>query len=247
MTGLWLTPWHRRPDSLPTLLCVPQAGAGCGGFRDWQDLLGGGVSVVGVQFPGREWRWSEPPPRTLDEVVAAVVTEVAGLPGRQVPITLFGHSLGGLVAYEVARRLARPPAALVVAACPPPDVCTASGLGAVPGDELLLGMLRARGLAPEDLDGDSLELMLGTLRRDAELAATYRVHGPTDLRCPVEVWGGDLDDTVTAEQLDGWRRYCVGPFRRRRFPGGHNVWVDRPDLALPPLRRLIGRAMEGNR
>src|SRR6266542_1362345 len=95
MTSGWLMPWHPQPDRCPVLLCVPPAGAGCAQVRSWQAALGGGVSVIGVQLPGRENRWADPDPSSMSGAVDAVVAEVAELVAANHPIVVFGHSFGG--------------------------------------------------------------------------------------------------------------------------------------------------------
>src|SRR5688500_2256798 len=131
MAGTWLTSWTPEPFSRPVLLCLPQAGAGCGQFRPWQRHLGTDLSVVGVQLPGREARWADPEPSDVEEVVAGVTRElVAALPPNQ-PIVIYGHSFGGLLGYEITRRLGtaygRWPNTLVVAACRPPHMWVGAG------------------------------------------------------------------------------------------------------------------------
>jgi len=246
MSGSWLVSWHPSPVGLPMLLCLPQAGSGCGQFRQWQKLLGPGVSVVGVQLPGRESRWSEPLPSTVDVAVAEIVDELAGPLSSGAPYTVFGHSLGGLLGYEIVRRVPRPPTALVVAASRPPHLCgsAAGSLGEDRGEESLQRMLDARGFGADDLDEDSRELMLELLRQDAKFSSTYEDPNWATVDCPVEAWGGALDETVTAEHLEGWRAYASGPFRRREFPGGHDFWADRPDLMAPALLDLIARPLK---
>ncbi|MFC7648963.1 thioesterase II family protein [Streptosporangium lutulentum] len=136
MSRPWLVSWLPEPYTRPTLLCLPQAGAGCGQFRPWQDALGTEVSVVGVQLPGRENRFTDPPAHSVGEVVDAVVAELAGALTPGLPLVVFGNSFGGLLGYEITRRLGyhhdRWPDALVVAACRPP-ACGQRGRGLVEG------------------------------------------------------------------------------------------------------------------
>ncbi|GGL14174.1 thioesterase II family protein [Planomonospora parontospora] len=250
MSRPWLVSWPAGParPARPTLLCLPQAGAGCGQFRPWQDALGPEVSVVGVQLPGRENRFTDPPARSVGEVVGAVVAEIAGDPAGPLasglPLVVFGNSFGGLLGYEVARALGgrhgRWPDALVVAACRPPGMWTGAGRGLVEGEEELERLLAGRGLGEDDLDEDSRELALEVLRHDARLSLTY-IHddGAGGALCPVEAWGGEADETVTPGQLAGWRDHAAAGFHRRLFPGGHHFCLERPGAVLPLLRELL--------
>ncbi len=73
----WIADWPLAgtPASVPALVCVPPAGAGCQQFRSWQERLGARAAVYGVQLPGRENRWHDAMPATFDEAVDAATAE----------------------------------------------------------------------------------------------------------------------------------------------------------------------------
>lgn len=242
MSGaVWLVPWHPRPWERPTLLCLPPAGAACGRFRPWQAELGPDVSAVGVQLPGRERRWAEPPAETVDQVVEAIADEVRGLAPVHLPVVVFGHSFGGLLGYEIARRLeaeARWPVALVVAACRPPHHWVAAGRALLEDEGDLVRLMPG---AAGELDEDSRELALDLLRQDARLSLTYRDPGGAVIASPVEAWSGTHDEVVTRGQMDGWAAYAAGDFRRRDLTGGHHFCMERPRAVVPLLRALVRR------
>lgn len=250
MKGQWLAAWHPRPAEHPVLLCVPPAGAGCGQFRSWQPILGPEFTVIGVQLPGRESRWTEPPPARVDQVVAAVIGELITLVPAHRPLVVFGHSFGGLLGYEITRRLGecrRWPTALVVAACPPPHLWIGTGRGLLEDDETLTQLLDLRALGEDELDEDSRELMLEVLRQDARLSLSYPDPlAATDslaarTQCTLEAWGGQHDEIVTVGHLDGWRDYTAGDFRRRQFPGGHYFCLDHVETIIPTLAELFAQ------
>jgi surfactin synthase thioesterase subunit len=241
----WLVSWHPAPDRLPVLLCLPPAGAGCGQYRSWQAVLAPDVAVLGVQLPGREERWDDPPATDVDEVVAQVAAALTARLHPGAPFAVFGHSFGGLLGHEIVHRLRQAhglsAAALVVAACRPPHHWLGAGRGLVDDRAELDRLLAERDLDTDDLDEDSREEMLEVLRQDARLSLTYRLPQRPRLDCPVEAWGGADDTTVTAPQLDGWAAYTDGPFRRRAFPGGHYFCLEHTDALLPLLAaRLHG-------
>lgn len=243
--GSWLVPWHPEPAGAPVLLCVPPAGAGCGQFREWQDTLGPGVSVVGVQPPGRESRWMDPEPASMAEAVAEIAAELTALLPAGHPVVAFGHSFGGLLGYEVARLLEEagvlPPRALVVAACRPPAHWVGAGAGLVDDERELNRLLDARGLDAEDFDEDSRELMLDVLRQDARLSLSYRPRIPSRVDCALEAWGGLDDRTVSPDQAAGWREHAAGDFHARHFPGGHYFCLEDSGPALDLLRSMTTR------
>ncbi|MFO0850953.1 MAG: alpha/beta fold hydrolase [Gemmataceae bacterium] len=79
------------------------AGRGASAYRGWQDRLPGCVEVWPVQLPGREARIGEPAFDRIDPLVEAVAAAVG--PHLDRPYAVFGHSLGAVVGFEVARRL----------------------------------------------------------------------------------------------------------------------------------------------
>ncbi|MDT5049567.1 MAG: hypothetical protein QOG75_5465 [Mycobacterium sp.] len=240
MGGSWLVPWHPRPHQHPLLVCVPPAGAGCGQFGAWQTELGEDVSVVGVQLPGRETRWMDPKPSTMEEAVDAIVTELTDLVPAGHPTVLFGHSFGALLGYEIARSLWREwgawPRALVVAACRPPREWVGVDRGLVDDEATLTHLLDSRGLDTDDMDVDSQKLMLDVLRQDALLSLSYVEPDRPLVGCALEAWGGRDDLTVSPQHVTGWRDYADGEFQERMFPGGHYFCLEEPS----PVLNLLG-------
>lgn len=223
-------------DQRPVLLCLPQAGSGCGHFRSWQRLAGEAVTVLGVQLPGREERWLDPPPESVAEVTAAVA---AALPA--VPVVVYGHSLGGLLGYEIARRLGdldRWPRALVVAACRSPRRWVGAGRDLLNDETEQARLLAASGINVPGLDEDLRELAAERLRADAQLSMTFRLPAQPQVGCEIYAWGGDADDIVTASQLDEWRDYGIQGAHCETFAGGHQFPFEHADEIVPRLVRL---------
>ncbi|MBI3687537.1 MAG: thioesterase [Actinobacteria bacterium] len=241
--GSWLVPWGVPGAGATVLVCLPQAGAGCRQYRGWRAHLDVGA-VIGVQLPGREERWNDPPADRFDQVVEVVVTELAAMVADDVHLVIYGHSFGGLIGYELARawgrRRGRWPAAVVVAACRPPALWVGAGRGLVDDETELAALLGARGLDPKLLDEDSRADLIEILRLDARLSLSYRPGDGVTVPCRLEAWGGIGDETVTSGQLDGWSGYTTGPFRRRDLPGGHTFHSTSAGPALAALRDLLG-------
>src|SRR5947207_2161455 len=102
-----MSKWFRvyRPVSWPRLrlVCFPHAGAGATAYRSWPDLLPPDVELLSVCYPGRQDRFAEPFAPSVDALAAGVADALVPLTGG--PFALFGHSMGAMVAYEVAVRL----------------------------------------------------------------------------------------------------------------------------------------------
>jgi len=118
----WLWMPARRPAAPLRLVCIPYAGGGAAVFRAWPALLPD-VEVAVVRLPGWEARFTQPPFRDFGALLDALAAEVA--PVRDRPLALFGHSLGALLAFEVARRMSADtgpgPVQLFVSGCRAPE------------------------------------------------------------------------------------------------------------------------------
>jgi surfactin synthase thioesterase subunit len=229
----WLVPFV--PVGVrPVVVCLPQAGSGCGVFRSWQEVLNGEAAVVGVQLPGRENRFTDPPVASFADAVAEIVAALVALGPR--PTILFGQSLGGLLAYEVARALPQAPVALVVAASRAPHL-SGRAAGSITVDRL---DELANTLVGKELDDDMRELAMDVLRQDAELSATYEDPGHAPAPCDLHAWGGDADELVPAAHLAEWSAYTSRTFHIRQFAGGHDFCLT--SAAAPTaMRALLAR------
>lgn len=233
----WLLPFSAVPG-LPRLYCVPHAGAGASIYRPWADGLAGRLAVVGVQPPGREQRLREAPlddlGRLADAVARAIDLDAEG------DFALFGHSLGGLVAYEATRRLeamGRPPRHLFVSGCRAPHLERA---GAPADREALLARVTALGGMPAQLlaNREVLDLFLPTLEADYRLALGYRRAPGPALACPVTALGGMADDAAPRPDVVAWRGATSGAFEAAFYPGGHFYLVEQRPAVLALVARL---------
>jgi surfactin synthase thioesterase subunit len=237
----WIVPFSPI-GARPVLVCLPQAGSGCGVFRSWQDRHDD-LTVAGVQLPGRENRFTDEYPGTFAEAVGEIVTALVAAVPAGLPIVLFGHSFGGLLGYEVARALpeTHTPEALVVAASRPPHL-SGRAEGSMGADGGLATFEKL--LSVKELDDDVRELVLEVLAQDAELSATYTDPGGAPVPCPLHAWGGEDDEVVTAGHVAGWAGYTEVIFHSRQFAGGHDFCLDSPD-ASAALRALFTPSRQG--
>jgi surfactin synthase thioesterase subunit len=224
------TPWlHRflaRADADLRLFCFPYAGVGAVVFRGWAERLPSRVDVYGIQLPGRTSRMNEPAMTDLASMAGALATVM--MPALDRPFAFFGHSMGAIVACEVAHALRRcggpQPAHMFVSARRPPHVPpTEPPLHPLPDAEFVEELARRYGGIPTAVrnEPELLALLLPALR--ADIAALER-HEPVQrppLEFPITALGGTDDALTPREQLDAWRATTRSDFRVRQFPGGH--------------------------
>jgi medium-chain acyl-[acyl-carrier-protein] hydrolase len=208
------------------LFCLPHAGGGASLFAHWGKALPADIAVVPVQLPGHQERVAEPLFQHMEPLVEALGEAMAPL--CNLPFAVFGHSMGGLVGFEVTRWLRQRrnlcPRVLIVAAFPAPQLPRRhSPLHELPEHELLDSLGQRFGGLPAELAGNAelMKIMLPILRADLAVVETYQYTPGTDLDCPLVVLGGADDPGVSAADLVAWRTQTAGPFSFRMFPGGH--------------------------
>lgn len=208
------------------LFCLPHAGGGASEFHPWTGSLPASVQVCPILLPGRETRFSESLLTNFDELTETIVEEMK--PHLDLPYAVFGHSMGALLAFECVRRLeqAGAPAAqwLFLSGRRAPDAQPdAHPLHALPDAEFLDQLHRIYKGIPEELlsNPEIMQIFLPILRADIAIVESYRFADHEPLDCPITVFAGQSDTTVTWQQLMAWKRHTRRQFAAHIFPGDH--------------------------
>ena len=207
------------------LFCFPYAGAGASVYRTWANLLPPEIEVFPVQLPGREARRQEPLFTRLDALLEALSQALAVY--LDVPFAFFGHSMGGLIAYELTHRLwlerKLVPTHLLLSGRRPPEVPDREEpLHSLPHARLLERLRQLEG-TPEEIfqHPELLEMLLPILRADFAVCETWLHQLKPPLPCPLTIYGGVHDGYVKASSLELWRGHTTERFRLRLFAGNH--------------------------
>jgi surfactin synthase thioesterase subunit len=219
--------WYRRyrPSSTAAarLVCLPHAGGSAPFFLPVASALSPGVDVVAIQYPGRQDRRMEQP---LTDV-RALADRIHGVLLRQpsLPLTLFGHSLGASIAFEVIRRLedgGSQPVRLFASGRRAPSTHRDESVHLRDDDGILAEVRSLNGTDSILLSDDELmRAALPALRADYQAAETYRCAPEVTIGCPVTVLTGDTDPKTTPAEASAWERHTTGGCTVRTFPGGH--------------------------
>lgn len=208
------------------LYCFPYAGGNARSiYGDWQDELYFDADVVPVDLPGRGARAGEALLADLQPVAAQLAAEIA--PEVNGPYMFYGHSVGALVCFEVARQLSRhhgsEPDAIFAAAFRAPHTPSVRAPVHVMGDQdLLAHVVRLGGVPARVLsEPELLKLALPTLRADLRLSEAYELGDAHCLSCPIYVYGGEGDPIVASHEFARWRELTSGECEVRMFKGGH--------------------------
>ncbi|MET8982224.1 alpha/beta fold hydrolase [Streptomyces sp. NPDC004539] len=224
-------------DTPIRLLCLPYAGAGASFYRPWTALAGEGLEIVPLQLPGRERLIDDEPYRNVSAAVDGLMDQLAPDGGR---FALFGHSLGAILAYELAHRLVESPGVEVVhlfaSGSPEPADGRDRHATGLSDDEFLDRVAEFAGYRHPALDDPEMrDMILPTLRADVEMHESYTPGTDRPLDAPLTVVRGEDDDLVTYDDAEAWTKVAGRDFEHVEVPGGHMYLVD----AAPALVRLI--------
>ncbi|HWQ32049.1 MAG TPA: thioesterase domain-containing protein [Blastocatellia bacterium] len=207
------------------LFCFPWSGAGASVYYKWAGTLPPEIEVCPVQLPGRESRLNETAFTSLEALAAAAGAALR--PWLDRPFAFFGHSMGALVSFEIARWLRRlhglSPAHLLVSGHTAPHLPRDyEPIHALPEPEFVAELRRLNGTPEAVLSHEELRaLILPVLRADFSVCETYVYPADEPLACPISVFGGLQDTDVSREKLEAWREQTTGSFSLRMFPGDH--------------------------
>ena len=236
--GEWLPARRPNPHTVVRLLCFPYAGGSEAVFRNWREGLPESIEVCAVQLPGRGARVKEPPFTDLHRLVEAAAE---GLIARlDKPFAIFGHSMGGTIAFELARRLRReygvqPVHLFISARCSPQSLVGQIMPKLTDAD--FEAVLRRGEATPNEVleDPELMELLLPVLRADFAIGQPSVLEPEPPLNCPITVFGGLADLASKRECLEGWGEHTNGRFLLRMLPGGHFFLRDARALILKAI------------
>lgn len=214
----------------PLLFCFAHAGGSTRLFRGWREPLAHVFDVCPIELPGRGRHWNETPQDRLEPLLARVYARSELRHER--PFAVFGHSLGALVAFELARLLRRrtglEPIHLFVSALGAPHALAPAGCGAgALSDDELREQIRGIGaISPKlarrpALLQRQLSRMLPVLRADLAVVEHYRHVSAEPFTCPLTALGGLGDPLVDIEALEAWRLHTRGAFAMELMDGDH--------------------------
>jgi surfactin synthase thioesterase subunit len=228
-------------DAPAQVFCFAHAGGDPVSFLRWQRQLAGAAQLFGVIPPGRGHRFGQPAVAGLTELAELAAAAIAALPPRRT--VLFGHSLGGLAAFEVARRLRGQTelAGLIASGCSAPSRMPSDRVvqtARLDGREFAEAVAFFGGLPPEVVAAEELhELLLPRLIADFRMVAGFRYQVEPPLHIPVYLVNGMQDPHVHGAALEDWDAETVLPVERHSTVGGHFYFDPDPGFLLELMRR----------
>jgi len=245
MSNGWFHVFRRVPAARKRLYCFPYAGGSVFAFRHLSNSIHPNVELCVASLPGRGPRQAEPAESDLRRLVSALADAVQEAAGAR--FAFFGHSMGAMLCFEVARELRRRgsamPESMVVSGARAPE-----RFGKREGDyrhdlprvEFLDYLRSLEGTPPEVFDVPELmDLLLPALRADFAISETYRCAAEAPLPASLIVLVGSDDPDVRPEDVAGWKAHAQYGCSMRSLPGGH-FFIDRH---WPEIGRLLDRLL----
>lgn len=243
--GLWCRRYRPSRTSDARLVCLPHAGGSASFFLPVAAALSPAVDVLAIQYPGRQDRRAEPP---IDDM-AVLADRIHDILRRQpeLPLTLFGHSMGAVLAFEVSRRLEASgtgPVRMFASGRRGPSTYRDESVHRRDDAGILAEVRGMNGTASSVLgDEEMMRAALPALRADYRATETYSCAPEITVSCPISALVGSDDPKTTADEAGVWARHTSGSFDLQVFPGGHFFLTDQAYEVI----RLLDRHFQAER
>lgn len=234
-------PWVKRftgngPSG--SVVLFPHAGGAAAAYRSLaKAVAGNGVDAYVVQYPQRADRRNDPAPDSVG-ALARELFEAGDWPSVA-PLTVFGHCMGAVVAFEfvrIAERNGVPVRALWASAGQPPSLVASSG--PLPTDErgVLDDMVDLGGTDPTLLDDEEfVELLVRAVQADYRALNAYSCPPDARINADIHAVGGSRDHRIGRDMLAAWATHTSGRFTLSDFEGGHFYLADHLDAVARML------------
>ena len=242
-------PWFRvQPDprARVRLFCFPYAGGGSAIFRQWGSEFRYPIELVPALLPAREGRIREPGYTRLDKMVETLAREIS--PYLDKPFAFFGHSMGAIIGFELARLLrderGLEPEHLFVSGRRSPRIPRRDlYIHDLPEAEFVVEIEKMNGTPREVLEHQELmALLIPMLRADFAVCHSYVYEPGKPLRCPITVFGGTRDEEAPRDELEAWCKETTGECNVQMLEGDHFFINERRPVANN-IPRLITLAL----
>lgn len=252
-TTPWLVIPRPNPRARLRLFCFPYAGGGAITYRTWPNDLPADIEVCSIQLPGRESRLREPAFTDMTTLVTTLAQVLK--PFLNQPFAFFGHSMGALIAFELARHLRHTQQAelahLLVSARPAPQLPGGADdrpdtpLHQLPDAQFIDALITRYNAIPDTIlkEPELLKLLIPSVRADFTLLETYQWTESAPLDCPISAFGGISDPIVPEADMQLWREHTRSSFKLRMFPGDHFYLRTAQSTLLQAVNQDLMRTM----
>ncbi|MBD2772638.1 thioesterase II family protein [Iningainema tapete] len=225
------------------LFCFPYAGGSSLIFRTWSNSLPKNVEVCPIELPGRGKQMKLAPLSRLEPLLGFL--EDAIVPYLDKPFAFFGHSMGALISFELARLLRKKyhiePVHMFVSGRRAPQIPNPDPpIHTLPELEFIEKLCRFNGTPQAVLENAELmQLLIPILRADFAVLETYVYNAEPAFDCPITAFGGLQDSEASRDEIEGWEKQTNATFSLQMFPGDHFFLNSAQSLLLQALAQKL--------
>ena len=224
LSSKWFVRPQLKPEAKTRLFFFPYAGGAPTVFTKWCAELPSHIEGIAVHYPGRGSRFNEAAIKDMSRMVVELSKAIQPLLDK--PFAFFGHSLGGLISFELARHLRAQhlptPNHLFISACGVPHLPDPNKkIYHLPDGEFLNELDKLNGIPAELKNPEAMSLLLPIVRADFQLVETYQYHSEKPFDFPISAFGALDDPRVNRERIEAWAIHTKAQFESHFFPGGH--------------------------
>lgn len=222
------------------LFCFPYAGGSSYSFRSWSNYFPPTIEIIALEIPGRGIKIKDKPYQNIEPLVNEIALEI--VPYLDKPFAFFGHSMGGLVSFELARLIRRqynlePVHLFISGRCAPQINNSKTIINNLPETDFIQELRQLNGTPEAVLNNSELmKILIPILRADFAVLENYVYSPESPFNCPISVFGGLQDREVLLEELEAWRKQTLGSFSLKMLTGDH-FFIDSSQSFL--LQELI--------
>ena len=235
MKNTWIKTKVNRVNSKYKLICIPYAGSGANIFHGWQEAIGNEVEILPVQLPGREKRINEECITDCKKAVEYIIEELIDLiDGHE--FAIFGHSMGGIIAYELCRQLQEKhnifPKICFISASHIDNEHEKRYLSKLNDNDFIEQLKQYGGINDEILKfSEFFKIFVNILRDDFRLIENYRIsESEKIIHVPIRNYMGTDDNLVLKDSMNDWKQYTDLEYTYRVFNGNHFFISDKDNM-----------------
>ncbi|WP_103125315.1 thioesterase II family protein [Nostoc cycadae] len=246
----WIICPKANPLADLRLFCFPYAGGSSLLFRSWADYLPPFIEVCAIELPGRGRQIKLPLCNNMDVLVDAIASIIH--PYLDKPFAFFGHSMGGLISFELARLLRKKyhllPVHLFISGRHAPQIPDSyPAIHNLPEADFIAEIRHLNGTPPAVLENSELmQLFQPILRADFAVLETYIYTPEPPLACPISVFGGLQDSEVSCDELQAWQEQTTTNFNLDMFPGDHFFLHSAQSMLIASLAKYLSAQINQN-
>lgn len=225
-----------------TLFCVPYAGGSAAIYNKWEKHIDARIKVVPIELAGKGTRFNEEIYNKIEDAVDDVYEIVKR--GIDKPYGLFGHSMGGIIAYELAHKIAKSnlpnPEYIFVSGIKPPHMWK---------DRKTIHMLSDREFEKEivDMGGtpteifenkELLELFLPIIRKDLRIVEQHIYIKKSPLNIETIVFYGD-EEKINDKEANQWHIHTSKECKIFKISGNHFFINDETEKVVDIINNIV--------